>query len=101
MNSRFDPLTKGLISLAVILMFAAALVADQARANLTDDASPAADFVEKSRTGIILNAEIFRAIDTLPAIVGTAFALPGELELCIDVLRPGTNGAGRDDSPAE
>jgi len=90
MNSRFEPVTKGLISLAVILMFAAALIADQARASLTDEAA-AADFVEKSRTGIILNADILRKIESLPAIVGTALALPGDMDLCLDVLRPGTD----------
>lgn len=97
MNNRFDPLTKGLISVAVILMFAAALVAGQARANLTDDAA-AADFVEQSRTGIILNAEIFRKIKSLPAIVGAALSLPGEMDLCLDALRPGISDARRDDS---
>ena len=39
MNSRFDQLTKGLLSLAVILMFTVALVAGQARANLPADAT--------------------------------------------------------------
>jgi hypothetical protein len=97
MSNRFDPLTKGLISVAVILMFAAALVAGQARANLTDEAA-AADFVEHSRTGILLSADILRKIESLPAIVGAAFVLPGEMDLCIDALRPGTSGARRDDS---
>ena len=98
MNSRFDHLTKGLLSLAVILMFAAALVADQARANLTDDAAANVSFVEKTRTGVILNGEMLRRIDSLPSLVGSVFALPSEVDLCLDVLRPGTSDARRDDS---
>lgn len=100
MNSRFDHISKGLLSLAVILMFAAAVIADQARANMVDGISQDVEIGEITRTGIFLNEDIFRRIETLPAAIGGIFSLPSEVDMCIDVLKPGNSGTRADHSLA-
>ncbi len=101
MNSRIDQLTKGLLSLAVILMFTAALVAGQARANLPADAKAAADFGGTTRIGIILDTESLRKIDASLHIVDKILALPIDIEFSINELRIRTGNAaagGPDDA---
>jgi len=93
MNNRIDQFAKGMLSLAVILMFAAALVADQARANLPEDATAPADFSESARGGILLDAELLRKIDSVPSLIGTIFTLPSEVDSCIDSLMPRSRNA--------
>jgi hypothetical protein len=101
MNSRFDLITtKGLLSLAVILMFTAAFVADQARANLPAETRATTEFGEPARSGIILNAEFLRSVDSVPYFVDTILALPGDLEFCFDDLVPGAKDAGPAVSPS-
>jgi hypothetical protein len=94
MNSRFDQLIKGLLSLAVILMFTAALIAGQAHANLPVQAKATAEFGDPARTGIILNTEFLRKIESMPHLIDTILALPASIGFCIDELTPGSGDAG-------
>jgi len=97
MNSRFDQLAKGMLSLAVILMFTVALIAGQARATLPADAAPLPDFGNTTRTGIIIDQEPLRKIDSLPHIVDSILALPIDVEFSIHELRrrAGNGDGGR------
>ena len=103
MNSRFDLDTKGLISLAVILMFTVALIAGQARAN-----SPAAaansDFAHATQVSIALDTESPQKINSLMHVVDTVLALPIDIELRINglTLRKGAaEDAGSDDTSGQ
>ena len=102
MNSRYDHLTKGLLSLAVIIMFTVALIAGQARANLPAEVSTTANFGLETRTSILLDAEPLRKIRSLSYAVDIILALPIDIELNIHehTIRMGTtDDAGPDDAP--
>jgi hypothetical protein len=99
MNSRFDQITKGLLSLAVILMLTIALVAGQARANLPADAQAAPEPVETVREGLILSADTLHAIESMPHLVGSLVTLPFDLGMCIDALTPESANSGSGDTP--
>jgi len=104
MNSRFDHLTKGLLSLAVIIMFTVALIAGQARANLQAEVSTTADFGLETRTSILLDAESLRKIRSLSYAIDTILALPIDIELSIleQTIRMGTaDDTGSDDSSVQ
>jgi len=81
MNSRFDEITKGLLSLAVILMLTVALIAGQARANLPAEVSKSPEFSLATELNIILDAETLQKIDALPHVVDTILALPVEIDV--------------------
>ena len=93
MNSRFDPLTKGLLSLAVILMFTIALIAGQARANLPAEVSATSDFGLSTRMSVILDSESLSKIHSLPYAVDIILALPIDIELSIEELKLRTGNA--------
>ena len=99
MTSRTDQLTKGLISLAVLLMLAAALIADQARANLPAADAATADMTAGTRGGILLDADTLRKIDSLPYTLGRMLPLPIATDLCIDILLPESRGDNSANSP--
>jgi hypothetical protein len=104
MNSRFDQYAKGLIPLAVLLMFTIAFVAAQARANLPAEVSASSDFASATRMGIVLDQESLQYIHSLPYAVDTMLALPIDIELGIGelTLRPGNaEPAGSDDSSTQ
>ena len=94
MNSRFDEITKGLLSLAVILMFTVALIAGQARANLPAEVSEPPAISLATELNIVLDVETFEKIEALPHVVDGILALPIE----IDVIFPGgkSSAAGSD-----
>ena len=98
MNSRFDLHAKGLISLAVILMFTVALIAGQARANLPAEAAANSDFARVTQTRVALDTESLQRIAALPRVVDTILALPIDIELRINGLTLHT-GATDDASP--
>jgi len=100
MNNRFDQLIKGLLSLAVILMFTAALIAGQAHANLPVQAKATAEFGDPARTAINLNTEFLRKIESMPHLIDTILALPAGIGFCIDELTPGSGDSGGAVSPA-
>lgn len=81
MNSRFDEITKGLLSLAVILMLTVALIAGQARANLPPEVSTPHEFSLATELNIILDAETLQKIEALPHVVDTVLALPVEIDM--------------------
>lgn len=104
MNIRFDPLTKGLLSLAVLLMFTVALIAGQARANLPAEISATSDFGLSTRSSVILDSASLQKIHSLPYAVDTILALPIDIELSIDDLTLQTGNAddaGSDDSAVQ
>jgi hypothetical protein len=104
MNSRFDLHTKGLLSLAVMLMFTVALIAGQARANLPAEASASSDFAPVTRMSAILDAESLQHIESLPYVVAIILALPIDIELNFNglTLRTGAEqNAGSDDASVE
>ena len=104
MNSRFDLDTKGLISLAVILMFTVALIAGQARANSPAAAAANADFALATQVSIALDTESLQKIDSLMHVVDTVLALPIDIELRINglTLRKGAaENAGSDDTSVQ
>jgi hypothetical protein len=99
MNSRFDIPTKGLISLAVMLMFTVALIAGQARANLPAEAAANADFARATQVSIALDTEALQMIDALTHVIDTVLALPIDIEL---TLRKGSaEDAGSDDASVQ
>ena len=81
MNSHIDLLTKGLLSLALMIMFTAALIAGQVRANLTAEVSPTSDFALATRMSVILDSESLQKIRWLPHAIDTILALPIDIEL--------------------
>ena len=81
MNSRFDEITKGLLSLAVILMFTVALIAGQARANLSAKVSRTPEFSLATELNIILDAETLQKIEARPHVVDAILALPVEIDV--------------------
>ncbi len=83
MNSRIDQLTKGLLSLVLMIMFTAALIAGQVRANLTAEVSPTSDFALATRMSVILDSESLQKIRLLPHAIDTILALPIDIELRI------------------
>jgi hypothetical protein len=104
MNSRFDQITKGLLSLAVVVMFTVALIAGQARANLPADVSATADFGPVVQTNLLLDAESLRKIHSLPYVIDIILALPIDLELSLHDLKLRSGDAadaGSDDSPVQ
>lgn len=81
-------------------MFAIALIAGQAHANLPAEASATADFGSSAGTGIILDAKSLRKIQSLPYVVDIFLALPIDIGTKIDDLTISagtTEDAGSDD----
>jgi hypothetical protein len=104
MNSRIDQITKGLISLAVMLMFTVAFVAGQARANLQADVAAIEETAVATEISVILDAESLRKLESMLHLIDTVIALPIDIEFSIDefALRAGnTNEAGSDDLPVQ
>lgn len=86
MNSRIDQITKGLISVAVMLMFTVALIAGQARANLQANASAIDEIEAGPEMSVILDAETLRKLESLSHLVDVLIALPIDTDLGIDDL---------------
>ncbi len=104
MNSRIDQLTKGLLSLVLMIMFTAALIAGQSRANLTAEVSPTSDFALATRMSVILDSESLQMIRLLPHAIDTMLALPIDIEPRIHErsLRTGNaENAGSDGSSVQ
>lgn len=104
MNSRFDQLTKVLLSLSVMLMFTVALIASQARANLPTEVSTARNFGLVTRMSITLDTASLQKIESLLQVVDVVLALPIYIELGLDelTLRTGkAKDAGSDDASVQ
>lgn len=76
-----DQIYKGLLTLSVILMFAAALIAGQARGHVPADGAAGTGFAIDAEEGLLLDAGSLREFDTLPIEFDTALALPIVIEL--------------------
>lgn len=101
MNNRIDQITKGLISLTVMLMFTVAFIAGQARANLPADELLVDDRAQVAETGVILDTEYLRMLETLPHLVDMFLELPIDIEIPFDELslrHDDASEAGSDDS---
>ena len=81
-----NQITKGIISLALILMFTFAFIAAQARANLPAEIAAAAEFGVANEMGIILDTESLERLESLPNVVDTILALPIDIALGNDEL---------------
>lgn len=104
MNTRMDQLFKALLTLTVILMFAAALISAQARANLDADAMATGGFAATVAVGVVLDEESLRRLESLPHVIDTVLALPIVVDLGTDELAVGSPGRGHrgiDDGPAQ
>ena len=77
MHSRIDQITKGLISLTVMLMFTVALVAGQARANLPQSVSS----LGATETISSFDTESLRRLESLPHLIELVLALPIDVEI--------------------
>ncbi len=82
MNSRIDQITKGLISLAVMLMFTVALIAGQARANLPARESPV-DELERPSIAVKIDSDIHSKLESWSYLLDTFFALPIDIDIRI------------------
>lgn len=78
MNSRIHQITKGLISLAIMLMFTVAFIAGQARANLPPGDSAKDDEAHEYNLSIMLDAESL--------LIDTLLALPIDISIRINDL---------------
>ncbi len=88
--------------MAVMLMFAIALIAGQARANSPAEVSASSDFGSATRTSILLDRESLQRIRSLPYLVDAMLAIDVELSIGELTLRPGNaNAAGSDDSSGQ
>ncbi len=95
MNSRIDQITKGLISLAVMLMFTVALIAGQARADLQADAPATDEIAVATEVSVILDAESLRKLESLLHTIDTVIALPIDIGFSIDDLALRTGNADK------
>lgn len=96
MNSRMNHLFRALITLAVILMFAAALISAQAHANLEAKSLASGGFAATTGVSIVLDEESLRTLESLPHVIDAVLALPIVVDLGADDLP--TDGASRHDS---
>lgn len=95
MDNRIDQITKGLISLAVMLMFAVAFIAGEARANMPADALVLGDRAQGSEAGVVLHAGYLPKLETFPHLIELFLALP------IDVDSHINDRSMRNDDPHE
>lgn len=95
MRSRADHITKGLISLTILLMYAVALIAGQARANVTDADTAGDEAAHRAALNVVLEAEYLRKLESLSHLFDTSLALPVDVEFLLRDL------PGRGDSHGE
>ena len=79
-------ITSGWIPLAILALFAAALVDGQARANLPNEIKAAPVPAVSTSVNIVLNAAALRQLEALPQVVDTLLVLPSELAINIDAV---------------
>jgi hypothetical protein len=85
MKKQFIRLTSGWIPVSVLILFAIALVAGQARANLPDEIT-AAPVLPVATTSVnsALSINSLKKLDALPLAIDTFLALPSELSVRMD-----------------
>ncbi len=98
MDNRIDQITKGLISLTVMLMFTVAFVAGQARANLQADAWETEEITPGFETSVILGTESLRKLESLSHLVDSVISLPIVIEFSMGELSIRTDKADKADA---
>ena len=84
MSNKFIQMTSGWIPVSVLLLFAAALVTGQARANLPAEIkSTPAHFATISIEHVV-NSKLIDRLEVLPGALESVITLPSEIELTID-----------------
>lgn len=79
MNKRISKIINSLVGLSVLAMFAVAIVAGQARANLQNNATLKADAQRSTHIHIILTLENVQNLDVIPVLVKTVLDLPSHI----------------------
>jgi hypothetical protein len=80
MKQQFIQLTSGWIPVSMLALFAIALIAGQARANLPNEIKAAPVPATTTSVSIVLNVDVLRKLEALPLVVDTLLALPSDLE---------------------
>lgn len=86
MNSRMENICKGILSLAVILLLAVAVISAQAHANLPADDIALEEFSVETGMGTLRGAESLPKLKNLPRAIDIGLALPIVVELGHDKL---------------
>lgn len=81
MNKRILKIVNSLVGLSVLAMFAVAIVAGQARANLQHRAALEVDAQHSITIQIILKLDDLQNLDVIPVLVKTVFDLPVRVTL--------------------
>lgn len=84
MHKQFIQLTSGWIPVSVLVLFTAALVAGQARANLPNEIKAVPVPAVTTSVSIVLNADVLQKLEVLPLAVDTLLALPSGLDVGIN-----------------
>jgi len=84
MQKQFIQLTSGWIPVSVLVLFTAALVMGQARANLSNEIKAVPVPAVTTSVSIVLNADILQKLEALPLAVDTLLALPSDLDVSIN-----------------
>lgn len=103
MQKQFIQLTSGWIPVSVLVLFTAALVAGQARANLPNEIKAAPVPAVTTSVRIILNADVLQKLEALPIVVDTLLALPSDLGVSVDtgIISPFGGGENSPRSKSE
>jgi len=84
MKKQFIRLTSGWIPVSVLVLFTAALVAGQARANLPNDIQAAPVTAAAHSVSIIISSDLLAQLEALPLVVDTLLTLPLDAEVSRD-----------------
>ncbi len=84
MSKQFIQMTSGWIPVTVMVLLAVALIAGQARANLPNELRAEPDAAATTSVNIVLNTQMLKELESLPAVVDTVLAMPKNIEVRID-----------------
>ena len=84
MSKKFIQMTSGWIPVSVLLLFAAALVTGQARANLPAEIKSAPAHFATISIEHVVNSKLIDRLEVLPGTLESDITLPSEIELIID-----------------
>jgi hypothetical protein len=82
MNRQFILVTNGLLPVAMLVLLAIAVIAGQARANLSVRPETV-----RSAASAEFDTDHLKSADSLPHVVSIIMALPAELELTVKAIR--------------
>jgi len=85
-------MTSGWIPVAVLLLFAIALVTGQVDANLPDDIKASPPHLSKASMMLVVNGALVERPDVFPTALDSVLALPAEIEQAFDaksIFSPG------------